>query len=220
MRRLRRIKILATLGPASSDSAMIRKLFEAGADVFRINMSHTQHPLLKQLHAAIRGVEAHVVAGALDPVDLLEAEQDDPPVSCTLTDLSLGGCYLKSISPFPQGTRVVLSTKSAELELRASGIVRIAHPEFGMGVEFIQSTTQQHDQVHRLIETLRASGEKSPELLVEPEGLESATSGDGAANSSSVTDDALLDLFRQKAQIPLDAFLEQMREQRQILETH
>jgi Pyruvate kinase, barrel domain len=35
MRRLRRIKILATLGPASSDSAMIRKLFEAGADVFR-----------------------------------------------------------------------------------------------------------------------------------------------------------------------------------------
>ena len=42
MRRLRRIKILATLGPASSDSAMIRKLFEAGADVFRINMSHTR----------------------------------------------------------------------------------------------------------------------------------------------------------------------------------
>jgi hypothetical protein len=32
MRRLRRIKILATLGPASSDSAMVRRLFEAGAD--------------------------------------------------------------------------------------------------------------------------------------------------------------------------------------------
>ena len=41
MRRLRRIKILATLGPASSDQAMIARLFEAGADVFRINMSHT-----------------------------------------------------------------------------------------------------------------------------------------------------------------------------------
>ena len=36
MRRLRRIKILATLGPVSSDSAMIRKLFEAGADVFLV----------------------------------------------------------------------------------------------------------------------------------------------------------------------------------------
>ena len=151
---------------------------------------------------------------------LPEPEQDDPPVSCTLTDLSLGGCYLKTISPFPQGTRVVLSTKSAELELRASGVVRITHPEFGMGVEFLQSTTQQHDQVHRMIETLRASGEKSPELLVEPEGLESVAGGEGSAHSHPVTDDALLDLFRQKTPIPLDAFLEQMREQRQILETH
>src|SRR5258708_6574118 len=150
---------------------------------------------------------------------LPEPEQDDPPVSCTLTDLSLGGCYLKTISPFPQGTRVVLSTKSADLELRASGLVRIAHSEFGMGIEFVQSTSQQHDQVHQLIETLRAIGEKSPELLVQPEGLESASSRDLSATSLP-TEDALLDLFRHKSQIPLDSFLEQMREQRQVSETH
>ncbi|GLH78775.1 pyruvate kinase [Bradyrhizobium sp. SSBR45G] len=58
MRRLRRIKILATLGPASSDSAMIRKLFEAGADIFRINMSHTPHDKLREMVATIRSVEA------------------------------------------------------------------------------------------------------------------------------------------------------------------
>mgnify|MGYP000958543642 CR=1 FL=1 len=58
MRRLRRIKILATLGPASSDSAMIRKLFEAGADVFRINMSHTPHDKMRELVKTIRNVEA------------------------------------------------------------------------------------------------------------------------------------------------------------------
>ena len=57
MRRLRRIKILATLGPASSDSAMIRKLFEAGADVFRINMSHTSHDKMRELVKTIRNVE-------------------------------------------------------------------------------------------------------------------------------------------------------------------
>jgi pyruvate kinase len=57
MRRLRRIKILATLGPASSDSATIRKLFEAGADVFRINMSHTPHDKMRELIATIRSVE-------------------------------------------------------------------------------------------------------------------------------------------------------------------
>jgi CheY-like chemotaxis protein len=150
---------------------------------------------------------------------LPEPEPDDPPVSCTLTDLSLGGCYLKTISPFPQGTRVILSMKAADLALRACGVVRITHPEFGMGVEFIQATSQQHDDVHQMIETLRANGEKSPELMVEPEGLEAAAPVDGSAISATATDDALLDLFRHKSQIPLDAFLEQMREQRQTLET-
>ena len=57
MRRLRRIKILATLGPASSDIAMIRRLFEAGADIFRINMSHTSHDKMRELVASIRNVE-------------------------------------------------------------------------------------------------------------------------------------------------------------------
>lgn len=57
MRRLRRIKILATLGPVSSDSTTIRKLFEAGADVFRINMSHTPHDKMRELVSTIRSVE-------------------------------------------------------------------------------------------------------------------------------------------------------------------
>jgi pyruvate kinase len=57
MRRLRRTKIVATLGPASSDRSMIARLFEAGADVFRINMSHTSHERMRELVAAIRAVE-------------------------------------------------------------------------------------------------------------------------------------------------------------------
>ena len=58
MRRSRKVKILATLGPASSDQATIAGLFRAGADVFRINMSHSSHDLLRQLVAAIRAVES------------------------------------------------------------------------------------------------------------------------------------------------------------------
>src|SRR6202161_1842960 len=58
MRRLRRIKILAPLAPAPSDSAMIRRLFEAAADVFRINMSHTSHDKMRELVKTIRSVES------------------------------------------------------------------------------------------------------------------------------------------------------------------
>jgi pyruvate kinase len=57
MRRLRRAKIVATLGPASCERAMIARLFAAGADVFRINMSHTSHDRMRELVASIRAVE-------------------------------------------------------------------------------------------------------------------------------------------------------------------
>ncbi|MCX5580115.1 pyruvate kinase [Kaistia terrae] len=60
MRRSRKVKILATLGPASSDKKMIEALFRAGADVFRINMSHTTHEKLNELVGIIRNVEADV----------------------------------------------------------------------------------------------------------------------------------------------------------------
>src|SRR5690606_3863905 len=60
MRRSRQVKILATLGPASSEEHMIKRLFEAGADVFRINMSHADHDLMRTLVARIRKVESEV----------------------------------------------------------------------------------------------------------------------------------------------------------------
>ena len=58
MRRARRTKILATLGPASESPEMIAKLFEAGADVFRLNMSHLPRERLKERVEMIRSVEA------------------------------------------------------------------------------------------------------------------------------------------------------------------
>src|SRR6476660_4996625 len=58
MRRSRRVKIVATLGPASYAPEMIERLFEAGVDVFRINMSHSSFDVVKKLYAAVRSAEA------------------------------------------------------------------------------------------------------------------------------------------------------------------
>ena len=55
--RTRKVKILATLGPASSSPAMIRKLMIAGADAFRINMSHGDQAQKSELVEAIRALE-------------------------------------------------------------------------------------------------------------------------------------------------------------------
>lgn len=55
--RARKVKILATLGPASRDPDMIETLFRAGADAFRVNMSHGEHAIHAETIAAIRAVE-------------------------------------------------------------------------------------------------------------------------------------------------------------------
>jgi pyruvate kinase len=60
MRRRRNAKIVATLGPVSSSPEMIRALFEAGADVFRLNFSHGTHEDHKRLYDLIRAVEEDV----------------------------------------------------------------------------------------------------------------------------------------------------------------
>ncbi|MBS0345428.1 MAG: pyruvate kinase [Proteobacteria bacterium] len=58
MKRARRSRILATLGPSSSTLARIRELFDAGADVFRLNFSHGSHADHAERLKLIRQVEA------------------------------------------------------------------------------------------------------------------------------------------------------------------
>jgi pyruvate kinase len=60
MRRQRKAKIVATLGPASSDKETIQALFEAGADVFRFNFSHGSHEDHRARYEAVREVERAV----------------------------------------------------------------------------------------------------------------------------------------------------------------
>lgn len=57
IRRRRRTKIIATLGPASSSPAVLARLFQAGADVFRLNFSHGTHDDHAARIAMIRDLE-------------------------------------------------------------------------------------------------------------------------------------------------------------------
>ena len=58
MNRCKQAKIVATLGPATSDKALVRALVEAGANVFRLNFSHGSHADHRRRHAMIRELEA------------------------------------------------------------------------------------------------------------------------------------------------------------------
>ena len=77
MKRDRNVKIVATLGPTSDGEHMIRKLYDAGADVFRLNMSHGGHAEIAARHAAIRKVEKAVGR----PIAIL-ADLQGPKLRC------------------------------------------------------------------------------------------------------------------------------------------
>jgi c-di-GMP-binding flagellar brake protein YcgR len=142
-----------------------------------------------------------------------EAEQDDPPIRCQLTDLSLGGCYLEISSPFPVATRVTLSMRAAAVEVRVQGLVRVMHPDKGMGVEFTQGTTEHRAAVEKFLGVLNDNRALSPELLVQPEGLERAPLP--TQPSTSDHEDPLLQLFYADP-VGQEEFQEALRKQRAV----
>jgi c-di-GMP-binding flagellar brake protein YcgR len=140
-----------------------------------------------------------------------DAEQDDPPISCRLTDLSLGGCYLDMASPFPASSRVMLSMRAGGVEVRAQGLVRVMHPEKGMGVEFTQTTPEHRAAVEKFLGVLSDNRTLQPELFVEPEGLDAESTSPKPLAADQ--DDPLLQLFFGES-LTSDAFHEALRLQR------
>ncbi|MCC7346158.1 MAG: pyruvate kinase [Variibacter sp.] len=101
MRRLRRAKIVATLGPASGDRAMMAKLFEAGADVFRINMSHTPHDRMRELIASIRSLEKEYGRPICVLVDLQGPKLRIGNFANDVVTLDTGATFVLDADPAP-----------------------------------------------------------------------------------------------------------------------
>ncbi|HTR65445.1 MAG TPA: PilZ domain-containing protein [Terriglobales bacterium] len=141
-----------------------------------------------------------------------DKENDDPPVPGKLTDLSQGGCYMEMAAPFPVRTKVTLSVPSGEKQVQVEGIVRVAHPEIGMGVEFAQGGAKQIQQVQAFIVALMSSGSEIPELQVQPEGLEASLPQPAKSRAGHL--DPLLDLFVSKAFLPAEEFQVELLKQR------
>ena len=144
MRRSRKVKILATIGPASSSEDMLRKLFEAGADVFRINMSHTDHELMRTLVTRIRSVEkavgrpigilADLQALARDSEELLKATAGDVSEKTKEVRARLATALERSKSTMAElQSQAIAGAKAAAR--KADTVIR-EHPYESLGVAF------------------------------------------------------------------------------------
>ena len=138
---------------------------------------------------------------------------------CKLTDLSLGGCYVETDAPFPEQALVDLCLKTDKMEVHTEGMVRVAHPGHGMGVEFPSRTPQQRAQVGNLIDVLRSSPDATPELAISPKALvadlaQFLTGDQNPEAPAEDMDDPLLELLRRGTSLQQDDFLAELRHQR------
>ncbi len=126
MRRMRRVKILATLGPASQDRAVLAKLFEAGADVFRINMSHASHDAMRERIRTIRSLEAEYGRPIGILVDLQGPKLRVGQFADTGVDLLKGETFVLDADPTPgDATRVHLPHPEILRALRPGHVMLI-----------------------------------------------------------------------------------------------
>jgi CheY-like chemotaxis protein len=142
-----------------------------------------------------------------------EIEPDDPPISCKLTDASAAACYLETNAPFPVRSRVVLTMQTGDVRIPVDGVVRVMHPESGMGVEFIQNTDEQRAQTEKFVQAVKA-GTASPAFTVLPEGMDDEDLSGAAVETSPGIEDPLLNLFRRSAEFTSQTFREELLAQR------
>ncbi len=109
MRRQRNVKIVATLGPASETYDMIRALHEAGADVFRLNMSHGAQDDIREKHRAIRQVEKDLDSPIAILADLQGPKLRVGTFAADEHELEAGATFRVDLDPAEgDGTRVCL----------------------------------------------------------------------------------------------------------------
>jgi PilZ domain len=132
-----------------------------------------------------------------------------------LTDISAGACYLETAAPFPADTPVVLSIRESNAECLLEGVVRVSHPQTGMGVEFTQG--QAHDQRARVGELIGrlVSNREVPRIFVgRKEGQHATPNPASVAVRDAESPDPLLELVRSGASLTAEQFLNDLRAQR------
>jgi len=146
-----------------------------------------------------------------------EPPEEAGPVSvCKLTDLSLGGCYVETESPFPEQALIDLCLKAGGMEIHAEGMVRVMHPASGMGVEFPSRTPEQRQTVASFIEFLTSRPGTMPELVISPKLLfaDEAQFQNTEVSSEDHLEDPLLELLRNGQSLTREQFRAELQRQR------
>jgi DNA-binding response OmpR family regulator len=139
--------------------------------------------------------------------------EPEPIANCKLSDLSLGGCYVESESPFPVNTEVELSLRASNTEIKITALIRVMHPGYGMGLEFVSNQGEHRQLVDQFISVLSSHPGSVPLLSVSPKSIHFHEVASSASQPEGNAD-SLVELLRSDLPRSQDEFLAELRRQR------
>lgn len=122
------------------------------------------------------------------------------PLLVKLADISLGGCYVETLSPLPLQTNVGLVIQIGDLEIRGRGKVRTSYPSVGNGIAFTQMSADDWLLLHQLVARLAAATPRQVTASATP----------AVQTDTTPPLEALLQLLEKKGVLTRDEFVAEL----------
>jgi hypothetical protein len=81
----------------------------------------------------------------------------------TFADISMHGCYVEASEPYPVGTKLGLKLDANGFRVEATGEVRVAYPNLGMGISFTSMSEEDRERLRQLMRSI-----SRPSVIVSP----------------------------------------------------
>ncbi|HEX7288222.1 MAG TPA: PilZ domain-containing protein [Candidatus Angelobacter sp.] len=92
----------------------------------------------------------------------LRRQEGSPAIFGNLTDISLEGCYVETVSTLPSESEVVFMLKVSETVIRGRAVIKVSNHAVGMGLEFMHLATEDQQKLDFLVGTLAGVQEMRP----------------------------------------------------------
>src|SRR6478609_3602421 len=197
------------------DKTKVRHVFGAGANVV-LYKPISQQQAESSLRAAMALMKRERRRSFRVPVQLpvrLRVE-NGAEMEGILLDLSEDGLDVLAAQPLCPAAIISAHFVLPDQD-QAEGMVRVMHPEFGMGIEFASGTAEQREHVGTFINFLTSRPGTLPQLLITPRALAALNEQDyRQTKAADEPEDLLLGLLSRSDSLSQEDFLKELRQQR------
>jgi hypothetical protein len=164
----------ASLGANSAKAAAAPSVF-AGKPATAMRLSHTARSVMPEAQGTRRSQQRFHCTGGVE----LRRHEGAAPVFGNLTDVSLTGCYVQTVSSLPAGTELLFMIRVRDIVVRGRAEVKASHHAVGVGLIFTDVNQDDREKLEFLIGTLAGSNElqHGGQRLLVPEDPMPATQG-------------------------------------------